>query len=193
MAIVVCGGCTTEQCNSGRPCAHPVEEFAGAVLETFERNGYHDSDFVAVVWDGEQVTTRAYASTSYWSYHNHARVDATPQIQAAALAWYRTRLAPYLIGQAHSDAARPRKGRQVRSLTTRGKNAGVTGEVKWIGRDRYREGERVGVKVTGEDRLRYLPIDRVELVSPDPVNEDEIREYASSARPRCWHSALRVL
>jgi hypothetical protein len=193
MTIVMCGGCTTEQCNSGRACARPVESFTGAVLETFERNGYHDSDFVAVVWDGARVTTCAYASTSYWSYHNHARVDATPQVQAAALAWYRARLVPYLIGEAREKARRPRKGSQVRSLTTRGKNVGITGEVKWIGPDRYRDGERVGVKVDGEAKLRYLAADRVEVTSPDLVDEDELKGYASTAHPRGWHSALRLL
>ena len=87
MSITVCGpACTTEIKNSGRGCGDPQSSYVGAVLETYERNGYDDSDFLAVVWDGEQVTTREYASTRGWTYHNAASVDATPQVREAALA-----------------------------------------------------------------------------------------------------------
>ncbi|SFO66239.1 hypothetical protein SAMN05216207_11642 [Pseudonocardia ammonioxydans] len=82
MSITVCGpACTTEIKNSGRSCGDPQRSYVGAVLATYEANGYDDSDFLAVVWDGDQVTTCEYASTRGWTYHNHATTDATSQAQ----------------------------------------------------------------------------------------------------------------
>lgn len=196
MAVVMCG-CTADEIHANGPgfCVRPEVSFEGAVLETFEENGYDDSDFIAVVWDGEKVTIQCYASTRSWTYHNGARVDATSEVRAAALEWYRSRLAPVRIAEARREAERPRKGVEVCSLTTRGKNVGVKGEVRWIGPDRYSRtgGERVGLKVQGEDKLRYLPADRVRVISPDPVDEKWIMQRAATAQPRSWYVALCTL
>lgn len=193
MSITVCGpACTTEIKNTGRPCGDPQTTSVGAVLETYEHNGYDDSDFLAVVWDGEQVTTREYASTRGWTYHNTASVDATPQVREAALAWYRRQLAPQLIERARARASAPRVGRRVRSLTQRGKNVGVTGEIRWIGPDRYARGtsERVGIAPAGEDGLRFLPAGSVEVLDPEPVDEQTLHAAAAAARPVTWRCAL---
>lgn len=124
-------------------------------------------------------------------------MDATEEVQAAAPAWYRAQLAPLLIKRAHADAAEVRVGRTVRSLTKRGKDVGLTGEVRWMGVDQYRSNRhrteyRVGIKVDGEDRLRFMPADRVEVVDPDPVDEDAIRAQAAAAKPANWLSALEL-
>ncbi|AEA28904.1 hypothetical protein Psed_6833 (plasmid) [Pseudonocardia dioxanivorans CB1190] len=193
MAITVCGpACTLETKNSGRACGDPQQSYAGAVLETYEVNGYDDSDLIAAVWDGERVTAREYASTRGWTYHNGASVDATPQVQAAALAWYRRRLLPHVFEIEQTRAAAPRVGRHVRSLTRRGKNVGITGEVRWIGPDRYARGcgERVGIAIPGEDTLRFLPAHSVAVLDPEPVDEQALRDYAATARPASWRCAL---
>lgn len=195
MAITQCGpACTLEIKNSGRRCGDPQQSHAGMVLETYQHNGYDDSDFFAVVWDGERVSAREYASTRSWTYHNGASVDATSQVQAAALDWYRHRLVPHLIETAQARATAPRVGRQVRSLTQRGKNVGIVGEVRWIGPDRYDRdgGERVGIQIDGEDRLRFLPARSVAVLDPDPVDEQRLREYAATARPGSWRDALNL-
>ena len=64
-------------------------EWQGCVLNTGEYNGYHDSDFYAVVWDAEKQDARrvVYASTRGWSYPNSAVVDATPEVIAEWKAW----------------------------------------------------------------------------------------------------------
>ena len=195
MAITVCGpACTMEIKNSGRRCGDPQQSHAGAVLDTYEHNGYDDSDFFAVIWDGERVSAREYASTRGWTYHNGASVDATAQVQAAALAWYRRRLVPHLLEIEQAGTTAPRVGRHVRSLTRRGKNVGITGEVRWIGPDRYARdgGERVGIAIPGEDTLRFLPARSVAVLDPEPVDEQVLRDYAATARPESWRCALDI-
>lgn len=55
----------------------------------------------------------------------------------------------------------PAIGKTVRSLTTRGKNAGVVGEVRWA------QGDRLGVKVDGEKSYRFIDASNVEVIDPD--------------------------
>lgn len=174
MAITMCRSpkCTSDVKNSGQPCVDPTVTYVGRVLATRERNGYDDSDFYATVWDDETNAPKSimYASTAFWTYHNSAKIDATPEIRAkydaliSALRAEQTRLAE------EEAARRPSKGKVVRSLTTRGKNVGVTGTVMWYGLDRYNtsrwnEAYRVGIKVNGEANLRYLPADKVEVIA----------------------------
>lgn len=200
MAVYLCGGCPVDVCNSGRPCQTRETSYEGAVLAVYEANGYDDSDFYAVVWDAEAGRVRdvQYATTRGWTYHNGATVDATPQARAAALAWWREQWTASAIEQAHADAVKPAVGRVVRSLTTRGKNVGVVGEVRWMGEDAYRSTRyvtfyRVGVKVHGEKKLRYLSADRVEVVTPERVDEDEIRARGAVKGEPLWGGVLRSL
>lgn len=187
MAIVTCGpNCTTEIKNSGRACGHRVVEFEGLVLATYERNGYHDSDFYAVVWNPatRRPEHREYGSTSSWTYHNHATVDATPDVAEAAAAWYRGYVLDREMTRVKNVARAVVKGKTVRSLTTRGKNAGVRGVVRWVGETRY--GKRVGVAVEGEEKLRYLDADRVAVLDPDTIDAAEvveIEEWAATVEP----------
>lgn len=179
------------------PCLADVRH-TGAVLGTFERNGYDDSDFLAIVWTGEKLTAIEYASTRSWTCHNKAVVDASEDTIRAATEWYRAQWREATINNARADAAKPTKGRIVRSLTTRGKNVGVSGTVKWIGDDGYARvysgpvPQRVGIKVDGEQKLRYLPLDRVEVVEPESVDENAITERSRTVEPHGWHSALYV-
>lgn len=200
MAVYRCGGCPVEVCNSGKPCQTRQVSYEGAVLAVYEANGYDDSDFYAVVWDAQAGCVRdvEYATTRGWTYHNGAAVDATAQVREAAMDWYRVRWIDATITRAHADAVKPAKGRVVRSLTTRGKNVGLVGEVRWIGEDKYRSTRwityyRVGVKVEGEDKLRYLDWDRVEVVEPTPVDEDAIRDRARRLAEPDWAGVVRAL
>ena len=64
------------------------ESYVGRVLETYEENGYHDSDFYAVVWDDEteSIIHKQYATTRFYSNGYGAKVDATPEVIAKATA-----------------------------------------------------------------------------------------------------------
>jgi hypothetical protein len=198
--ISMCGCTTTEQRTASRGCSNPETIFVGAVLDMYEENGYDDSDFIAVVWDADtaRVTTRMYASTRGWTYHNGATVDATDDVIAAALAWYRAQWERTAIEGAYEQALVPVKGSVVRSLTTRGKNKGIEGTVVWVGEDGYARpwsGDiplRYGIKVDGQEKLSYLPAHSVELIDPPAVDEAALRELATTVKPANWRSALMV-
>lgn len=200
MPIITCLSdlCTSDNKNSGKGCIDPTVTYTGAVLQTWEINGYDDSDFVAAVWDAEQNTVRTvqYASTRGWTYHNGATVDATAENIERARMWATERWVETLTARAEHEASMPTKGKVVRSLTTRGKNVGVSGIVRWIGEDSYRSTRwltvyRVGIKVEGEEKLRYLPADRVEVIDREPIDPSDIRQQAwLAARDRDFRSTL---
>jgi len=203
MPITTCGpGCTMEDRNTDRCCGDPQVSYVGAVLDKYEENGLEDSDFHAAVWDDEtqRVTTVCYASTRSWTYHNHAEVDMTPDVEAKALAWYRAQHERFVLNSTRRDAATPQIGDRVRSLTKTGKNKGAEGVVEWIGQDQYsfaarhRNGQpvpkRYGIRVDGEPERRYLSEDKVEMLEPRPVDEDTIRGFSRTACPANWRSAL---
>lgn len=200
MPIHLCGGCPADVCNSGRPCETGSTTYAGAVLGKYERNGAHDSDFCATVWDATSGTVLdiEYASTRSWTYHNGAHVDATDDVRAAAMAWYRERWIESTVEHQTREALKPELRRTVRSLLTRGKNVGVVGVVEWFGVDKYRSTRyvthyRVGIHVEGERDRRYLPADKVEVAFPEPVDVAEIRTRAATLPEPAWGGVLRSL
>ena len=62
---------------------------AGRVLETYERNGYDDSDFYAVVFDEDNCgfSHVEYATTRGWTYANGATVDYEKKIVRAKVTY----------------------------------------------------------------------------------------------------------
>lgn len=126
-----------------------VESYKGCVVNTWERNGYNDSDFIATVWDEASSTLKSveYASTRGWSYPNHAEVDATPEVKAkvAALEAEQARLDEEK--RALREARTPTNGKRVVVVkaVTRGKNqvaVGAEGEVFYFGEDKFFNGNR---------------------------------------------------
>ena len=188
MAVILCGGCPTEVSNSGRDCVASETSYTGAVLGTYEYNGAHDSDFYAVVWDNDLECMRAvwYASTSSWTYHNSARADATDAVKAAALEWYRPKWVQAAALRLDQHARAVKVGRVVRSLTKRGRNVGVVGEVRRIENSAYGAGKVAGISVAGKDKWRWVPVDRVEVVDPDPVDMTELRRQAAAFTGLEW-------
>jgi hypothetical protein len=148
--------------------------------------GDDDSDFIAAVWNPYTHTIDhiEYDSTRYGG-HGSATPDATPDTITQAEAVLTARLAEIDLAQAHKDATTPTKGRRVRSTTKRGKNVGVEGIVMWRGEKRsqygtWSHGYRVGIKVDGETRLRYL----------DETSVDDAtitRHAARDARRHEWY------
>jgi hypothetical protein len=92
MAVTMCG-CKSAEDRKGR-CVDPQTSYAGAVLATGEHNILDDSYFYALVWDGSRLIEVEYGATAWWSYHNGAQVDATDDVRAAALEWYRPTVDP---------------------------------------------------------------------------------------------------
>lgn len=195
--------CTSEELNAAggySRCANPEITYAGAVLATGEHNYHDDSDFYAVVWDAAEGRVREveYATTRGWTYHNGADIDATDDVKAAALAWYRELWERFAIDDAREEAVTVKYGRRVRSTTKRGKNVGVVGVAKWFGEAPVRYGitlddeQRIGVQVEGERGYRFVNRKSLEVVDPAPVDEDAIRERAKTVEPANWISAKYV-
>jgi hypothetical protein len=77
---------------------------------------------------------------------------------------------------------------------------GIVGIVKWIGEDGFQPrygGQtvipmRVGIKVDGEQKLRYLALERCEVIEPDEVDESAIIERSRTVEPHNWRSAMLV-
>jgi len=159
--------------------------YEGAVLHRYERNGYHDSDFYAIVWNGVHAEVIEYDTTRF-AGGGWATVDATEEVQAAARAWYIERRIKWTIEDEKRNALVPQKGDQVRSLTKSGKNVGVTGVLAWLGYDQYANRyrtrqsdigpDRGGIKVEGEAKYRFLALRDIERVEPREVDEAAIRE-----------------
>lgn len=154
----------------------------GRVLYTYEQNGYHDSDFYAVVWDDEEERLRSieYATTRGWTYHNGATADATEEALAKARAFLAEKVAEANRLASAEAAVIPDRGKQVE--VTRGKHKGATGTVVWKGADRYRRGGvRLGVDSGGERIWINAEYARVTGIDADEVlSEREAREYAEA-------------
>lgn len=144
------------------------ESWTGCVLATGEHNFHDDSDFYALVWSEEQqrVIEVQYATTRGWTYHDSAKVDATPEVLAKATAWKADAFFASFVEE-HRVELRKRLeeievGTHVRSLTTRGKNKGVQGTVETIRNSFYGPGLCVGIHVEGETKRRFLEMDRAQ-------------------------------
>lgn len=181
-------------------------EFEGAVLDTREENHSYDSDFYAIVWDGEKVTRREYATTRGYTYDAYAKVDATPEVRTAAKAW----LASWAfdrnrrLNQAAARQVRP--GRRVR--VTKGRNVplGTEGVVESMREQtfgpRYRNGYKRGpdaVQVmlrTDDGTLWRTYAANLEVVNPEQfeLSIEKLRSDAARwAEGESYVSAVAAL
>lgn len=171
------------------------EQYKGAVLDTYEVNGYDDSDWYAIVWDDEKKivrtveydTTRAAAMGKAW-------VDATPYAQNQARQYAAQMIWDNLV-QDHKVVA---PGKAVKSLTTRGKAKGAVGTVvrfenskfdsAWAAR--YSPTKVAVVQVTDPKNVHcgrnvYVAPDKLEVteeLTPDVTDRyrKEAKQYARS-------------
>ena len=132
------------------------ESYVGRVLETYEENGYHDSDFYAVVWDDEteSIIHKQYATTRFYSNGYGAKVDATPEVIAKATAERKARFLESAIEADEETAKTVAKGKMVEINRGR-KKRGVIGEVFWVGNPEKfsyyaKEHRSVGIKLNNE-------------------------------------------
>jgi len=132
------------------------ESYVGRVLETYEENGYHDSDFYAVVWDDEteSIIHKQYATTRFYSNGYGAKVDATEEVVAKATAERKARFLESAIEADEETAKTVAKGKTVEINRGR-KNRGVIGEVFWVGNPEKfsyyaKEHRSVGIKLNNE-------------------------------------------
>lgn len=171
----------------------PEVRYEGCVLDTYERNGYHDSDWYAVCWDEEkQKLVEVEYDTTRAGGGGWARIDATEEVLRK-------------VYRLHKEEARYRfdhftnpkwakeydKGDEVVVIKGRKVKPGTVGTVFWKGfRYNYyarREEERVGIEVDGE--RQFLPADYVEnrawesRLLKGKARKRKIRDYAVNSMP----------
>ena len=132
------------------------ETYVGRVLETYEENGYNDSDFYAIVWDDEtnSLIHKQFATTRFYSNGYGAKIDATPEIIEKATAERKTRFLKSAIEADEETAKTVAKGKMVEINRGR-KNRGIIGEVFWVGNPEKfsyyaKEHRSVGIKLDDE-------------------------------------------
>jgi hypothetical protein len=158
------------------------ETYKGAVLATYERNGYDDSDFYAIVWDAEEKKIKhvEYATTRGWTYNNGASVDATEEVIEEAARFNERNLLSAMRLRALGEAKLPKIGRNVVVVRGRKIPKGTKGRVFWFGPDRFSRGNRVGLETVEGERF-FTSADNVEAVGVD-IDEEAIERHAHSMR-----------
>jgi len=91
------------------------DSYVGATLAKYERNGYDDSDFIAIVWDEENqsLSSVEYGTTRFSTYGNYAVVDATDEVHNKVKAHLASREAKLRYSRLFFAAFRPNVGREV--------------------------------------------------------------------------------
>lgn len=129
------------------------------MLALRERNGYDDSDFLALVGDPKtgEASWVEYATTRGWTYPNNATVDATPELVAAYEAKCKADAAAYRAKAEAVKACDAKFGTVVVITATRGKAAalkGTEGEVCWEGPGfGYGSPARLGLRLLDGSRV----------------------------------------
>lgn len=111
----------------------------GCVLAQYERNGYDDSDFYAIVWNDEkqEIQHIQYATTRGWTYPNGCWIDATEEFKEKANQYLKQQAFKRWQEDNKQQAAYPEFGKQVTVVKGRKVPIGTTGEVCWFGKDQF--------------------------------------------------------
>lgn len=167
-------------------CDYYDRDFTGCVLGVTENNGYHDSDFFAIVWDEEQGcvrtiedgTTRAYAPSKY------SRADATEEVVAKARAWWSKEIGPKRAYEAiKARESYVNVGSKVQVVNGRKVSKGTIGEVFWRGKDAFnRHAYRIGIKLDDGSKV-FVALSNVLKLNVLPPTEAEISEWIENNNP----------
>lgn len=148
------------------------QTYKGAVLMTYERNGYDDSDFFAIVYDEATDSLKhvEYASTRGWTYMDGAKVDATDEVKAKAREVIRRQSFRQMAAAAADAAEAPEVGKTVTVTKGRKVPKGTSGTVVWKGVDGYKSTQwathyRVGLK-DADGTVHWTSADNVKVTDP---------------------------
>lgn len=175
----------------------PGVEYEGCVINTYERNGYHDSDFYATVWDEEkQAVVDIEYDTTRAGGGGYATIDATEETLRKVYRYYKRIGRKQFCIFNEEQAKQFGKGDQIVVVRGRKVKKGTVGLVFWKGScyNHYsrRNEDRVGIEVDGEKI--FLPADYVErsdweahLIS-GKRRKQYIRNYAINQMPHHYRS-----
>lgn len=171
--------------------------FVGATLSWYERNGYEDSDWYAIVWNEEkQCVEEIEYQTTRGPGCGHVEIDATEEVVRKVYNYYRR------IGRAVFDsqtnpaqAKKVRKDDMVKVVRGRKIPKGTVGKVFWIGSVfnyySHSNEERVGIEVDGEKK--FLPLEYVEVIDWESrlihgkERKQRIHNFAKNSMPAHYH------
>lgn len=171
----------------------PDVQYEGCVIDTFERNGYHDSDFYATVWDEEkQAVVDVEYDTTRCGGGGTAQIDATEDTLRKVYRYYKRLGRSRFDGFSNEEQAK-QFGKGDKVVVVRGRKVakGTVGIVFWIGdcynQFSYRTEKRVGIEVDGQ-RV-FLPAEYVErdnwqahlITGKD--RKQKIRNFAINSMP----------
>lgn len=154
--------------------------YEGCVLDTGEMNSYDDSDFYAVVWTGSKIIRVTYGSTRFWTYPNHAKVDATPEVIEAAREYAFRFFVNEITERSKLNARTVEAGKRVRVVKGRKLAKGIEGEVIRLIRNDYDKSNPQVSLDLGNGNIAYTYLNNLEVVNPESYekNQDEINELA---------------
>lgn len=162
-------------------------DFRGYVLGIDERNGYHDSDFFAIVWDEEQgcVRTISDGTTRFAAPPKYAGADASQEVRAKARAWYASNAGIRANARIRLERAfnAIRVGDEVEVVAGRKIAKGTKGEVVWVGQDRFNpRAYRVGMRLSDGSRV-FTALGNLEKLNVLPPTEAEIDNEVNRNNP----------
>lgn len=178
----------------------PDIQYEGCVLDTYEHNGYDDSDFYAICWDKErQAVVEVEYDTTRCGGCGFAEIDATEETLREVYRYYK-RLGRSLFDTRTNieQAKQYSKGDMVVVVRGRKIKKGIEGLVFWSG-TRYnqysrRYEDRVGIEVNGE--RMFLPAEYVERMNWESHlitgkhRKRRIRNFAINSMPAHYRSVF---
>jgi len=191
------------------------------VLVDWEHNGYHDSDFYALVWDGERLAVREYATTRGACDMSKPTLTSDADAIAAARAFAVERAAKLLAASDEQAAARVADGKLVVADVGPRVRKVKSGTYGWVGNKRpsefrtyYRNGYNdpaaehnqvvdLDVALDGVAsgaRIRHLPVSYFKVVDPASYQAPAAVHQAAAeagvpttAGDWGWYSTARLL
>lgn len=176
---------TMETITAAAKCDYD-RNFNGYVLGITERNGYHDSDFYAIVWDDEQgcVRTIEDGTTRFHAPSKYRGCDASVEVKEKARAWWAEKVGPkQAYATLKGRAAAIDVGCEVEVFKGRKVSKGTKGEVVWKGKDAYnRNGYRIGIRLMDGTRV-YTAMDNVFKLNVKEPTADELANWVKFNNP----------
>ena len=173
--------------------------FNGCVLGVTERNGYHDSDFYAIVWDDEQgcVRTIEDGTTRFYAPSKYSRADASYEVLEKARAWWSREIGPKMAAETLLARARAIEvGSTVEVVKGRKIAKGTVGKVTWKGEDRfasnrYTKAYRVGISTP--NGTVFTSMGNVLKTNVMEPTIDQINDWVKSNNPYSYKNASGVM
>lgn len=168
--------------DTARPAsAYRVHQYEGRVLADRERNGSYDSDFYAVVWDGQQLKSVQFATTRC-AGGGTCRVDFDDAHLPAVREWMIPLVAARAIAAEQHRLDKIQLGDELRVVRGRKVPVGTVGLVRWVGKaaefgwKKYHGGEtRVRVRIeTAQGESHFVDAKNCEPTTRRAADADAI-------------------